>query len=348
MRPTLAVILVATLALLAAPLAACAPGGGGGGNGGGDGDVIYWRMSGGDAEDTPTSIRMQRVCDLVRERTDGGLDITPYFSSVLGDWSAMNEMVMRGDVEMLADALDSAFDPRLAISYYWPYLITDYAEAKDFYKYDTTLFNITYDVMAPLGYIPLAAFPRGIAGCSFAGDPISPGDPDVAKNIKLRVMPLKQCRLTYERLGYLCSALPWGEVYSSIQTGIVDGQMVGGYFQATYFKDITDTFVGYNDYCEHLWYAVNQDAYDSLPAEYQEALLGACQEVCLSYYDEIAGDEEQFLQVLKDWDMNIVELTPAELDACATAVRKDVWPQLEDMVGRDIIYKLYDVLGVDH
>ena len=339
------VVLIAMLLVLASQTA-CAPSGGEA-TGGATGETMFkWRMSGGDAEDTPTSIRQKMMADLVRERTEGGLDITPYYSAVLGDWSAMNEMVMRGDVEILSDALDSAFDPRLAVSYYMPYLVTSYEEAKSFYAYDSTLFNITYDVMEPLGYIPLGALCRGISGCSFKGEPISPGDPDVAKPYKIRIMPLKQCRLTYERLGYLTTAIPWGEAYSSIQTGICDGQMGGGYFQATYFKDITDTYVGYNDYIEHLWFAVNQDAYNSLPAEYQGILLDACQEVCLNYYDEIQQDELQFKQVLEDWDIEVIELTPAELEECALAVRTDVWPQLEDMIGRDIIQKLYDELGV--
>lgn len=346
MRPILLVVLAIVLALLVAPATACAPSGGDGGGGGAEGKVFQWRMSGGDAEDTPISQRQKLFADLVRERTDGGLDITPYYAAVLGDWSAMNEMVMRGDVEILSDALDSAFDPRLAVSYYMPYLVTSYDEAKDFYAYGSTLFSITYDVMEPLGYLPLGALCRGISGCSFKGDPIAPGDPDVPKNIKIRVMPLKQCRLTFERLGYLTTAIPWGEAYSSIQTGICDGQMGGGYFQATYFKDITDTYVGYNDYIEHLWFAVNDDAYNSLPSDYQEVLLGAAQEVCMNYYDEVQQDELQFKEELENWDIQIIELTPAELDACATAVRKDVWPQLEDMIGRDIIHKLYDALGV--
>jgi TRAP-type C4-dicarboxylate transport system substrate-binding protein len=345
-KSTLAVVLlVAVLALIAAPFTACAPSGGS--NGGAPvGTVISWRCGSGEAEDTPAGIRQKLMADLVRERTDGGLDITVYYSSVLGDWSATNEMTMRGDLEMIADALDNAFDPRLAISYYMPYLVTSYDEATEFYAFGNTLFNITYKIMEPLGYIPLGSTARGFAGTSFKGAPVAPGDPDVAKGYKIRVMPLQECRLTYERLGYLTTAIPWGEVYSSIQTGICDGQMGGGYFQATYFKDLTDTYVAYNDYMENNWFAVNVDAYHSLPQEYQDTLLDVCQEVSALSFAQVQEEELEFKQVLIDWDHEIVELTPAELEKCAMAIRTDVWPQLEQRIGRDIIHQLYDALGV--
>ncbi len=341
-------LLALALVLAVTAMPACAPGGGGGSGGGGGDTVVKWRLGSGEAEDTPTGMRQALVADMVREKTDGKFDITVYYSSILGDWSATNEMVMRGDLEMIADALDNAFDPRLAISYYMPYLVTTDPEAKEFYSFGSVLFNITYNIMEPLGYIPLGSTARGFSGCSFKGEPIAPGDPDVAKNYKIRVMPLKQCRLVFERLGYLTTAIPWGEVYSSIQTGICDGQMGGGYFQATYFKDLTTTYVAYNDYCEQNWYAVNVDAYHALPQEYQDILLDVCQEVSSMSYDKVQEEELQFRQELIDWDHTIVDLTQSELDACALAVRQDVWPQLEDMVGRDIIHQLYDALGVPY
>ncbi len=341
-------LLALVLALAISTLPACSAGGGGGDNGGSDNDIIMWRLASGEAEDTPTGQRQQFMTDIVRQKTNGKFDITPYYSAILGDWSATNEMVMRGDIEMIADALDSAFDPRLAISYYMPYLVTSYDQAKDFYAYDSVLFNLTYKIMEPLGYIPLGSTARGFSGCSYKGDPVAPGDPDVAKPYKIRVMPLPQCRLVFERLGYLTTAIPWGEVYSSIQTGICDGQMGGGYFQATYFKDLTTTYIAYNDYCEQNWFACNVDAYHALPKEYQDILLSACQEVSALSYDKVQEEELEFRQVLIDYGNQIVELTPAELDKCALAIRTDVWPQMEGMIGRDIIHQLDDVLGVPY
>jgi hypothetical protein len=62
--------------------------------------------------------------------------------------------------------------------------------------------------------------------------PPAPGDPNVPKNMKVRVMPLAACSMTYEALGYIATPIPYAEVYSGIQTGIVDGQQGGPPFQA--------------------------------------------------------------------------------------------------------------------
>jgi len=311
-------------------------------------EVIKWRTSQDDPEEYPDSQALKAVCDEVREKTNGNFDITPYFGGVLGDWSAMNEMVIRGDMEMIFDPIDSAFDPRLCISYYFPYLVRNYEEHKTFFKQGGVLFNITNEILEPLGIQTLGAWPRGISGVSLREVPPEPGNPDVQKNMKVRVMPLKQCRLTYERLGYMCTAIPYGEVYSSIQTGIVDGQMGGGYMQATLFKDVQGCYISYNDYVEPLWFTVNNDAYNELPQGYKDILVDACQRQCTTYYDIIKQDDAKFREELEDYGLTVIELTPEELDACATAIRKDVWPELEDMVGRNIIYRLYDELGIAH
>jgi len=349
MKHKMLMLILAVVASVTLVAVGCAPEAGPSGGGTpAAGGKVEWRAAIDDPEGYPNSDALKAVCDEVNKNTDGKFIITPYYGAVLGDWSATNEMVMRGDLEMALAPIDSAWDPRLAISYYWPYLVKSYDEAKDFYKEGSLLYNITNNLMKPLGFQTLGAWPRGLSGVSLKDVPPEPGNPDVKKNMKIRVMPLKQCRLTYERLGYMCTAIPYGEVYSSIQTGVVDGQMGGGYMQATLFKDVQGAWVEYDDFCEHNWFLVNSEALNSLSEEYQNILLTACQRQCISHYDVIQNEDAKYEKELKDYGQTIIKLTPEEMDACATAVRKDVWPQLEDMVGRDIIYKLYDELGVPH
>jgi len=190
--------------------------------------VTYkWRMSGGDPPELADSVSMQKVCDTVREKTGGRLDITPYYAAILGSWDQTNEMCMRGDIEMLLEGLDDTFDPRLAIGYYMPYLYTGYEQACPLWAPGGFVYEMMNEMMIPLGYRTLGGWARGISGITVAELPPSPFDPDVPKNMKIRVMGFTACRLTFERMGYMTTAIPYGEVYTSLQTGVAEGQPVG-------------------------------------------------------------------------------------------------------------------------
>ncbi|GAH54533.1 unnamed protein product [marine sediment metagenome] len=235
----------------------------------------------------------------------------------------------------------------MAVSYYWPYLVKSYDEAKVFYKYGGFMQSYTDELVRDLGWRSLGFFPRGLAGCSLREVPPEPGNPNVPKNMKIRVMPLKPCKLTYERLGYLPAAIPYIDVYTSIQTGVIDGQMGGGPIQGTVFKDVQGCWIQYNDYLEMWTWGVNEAAFEKLPQEYQTILINACQHQTEVQFNQIAANDEKFIQEMKDWDLEIVTLTPDELAACASAIRTDVWPQLEDMIGSALLSKLYEQVGLN-
>jgi len=308
---------------------------------------VKWRISNCGTPEMPVSFGMAEFSDKVRDRTDGRVDITPYPGGVLGSWDMTNEMVMRGDIEMILDALDDSFDPRLGIAYYMPYLLTGYDEAAKLWPVGGFVFEVMNEIAKPLGYQPLGAFACGISGMTIKDRPPSPGDPDVPKNMKIRVMPLTACRLTYERLGYMTAAIPFGETYTSIQTGIVDGQMGGGPPQANAFRDVQGYYIHYQDYIEPNWFMVNSEAYNALTPADQKILLDVAQEVQKLQLAEAAAMDERYMQEFRDYGGEVILLTSKELAACAAAVREDVWPELVPLFGKDILGKLCDAVGIE-
>lgn len=284
----------------------------------------------------------------MRERTDGRVDITPYLGGVLGSWDMLNEMLIRGDLEVMFEALDDSFDPRIAIGYYFPYLYKGYDEAERMWSPGGLVYTILNEITTGLGYRTLGAFAAGISGLTIKDRPPEPGNPDVPKNMKIRVMALTACRLTYERLGYMTAAIPFGEVYTSIQTGIVDGQMGGGPMQSTMFKDIQGYYIHYQDYIEPIWYSVNLDAFNSLTAEDQQIIIEVAQEEQKLQFENATAMDERYMQEFRDYGNEVILLTSEELDKCAAVVRTDVWPELTPLVGKALIYRIYDELGIPH
>lgn len=305
-----------------------------------------WITTTGYPPDLDPGIALQRFCDKIAERTKGRVVVTPHFSAALGSWDAANESLIKGDQEMMFEALDDSWDPRLAIGYYMPYVIRSYEEAERAWSPGGVIIEVINEVTSELGYRVLGAYNLGLSGCTTNELPPSPGDPDVPKNMKIRVMALTACRLTYERLGYMAAALPWGDVYTSIQTGIVDGQMGGGAVQALMVKDVQHYYIHYCDYIECGSYSVSEAAWASLTAEDQGIILGVAQEEQKLQFENVRAMEERCMQEFRDYGNEVIILSDAEVEACATAVRQDVWPELAPIIGKALIYRVCDELGI--
>jgi len=289
---------------------------------------------------------MLRFCEKVTERTEGRVTVTGYTDAVLGPGAeAITEMVMRGDVEMMFDALDDSFDPRIAVGYYIPFIFNDFDAAARLWSTDGFVFNILNEVVQPLGYRCLGAWSAGISGLSTRDVPPSPFDPDVPKNMKVRVMGLTACRLTFERLGYMVTAIPFGEVYTSLQTGIVDGQQGGGTMQAYMFRDVQNCYIHYKDYIEPIWISVNTEAFESLDPIDQEIITSVAQEEQELQFRAAEAMDEKYMGMLRDYGWTVLIPTDEEWQRMADAVLQDVWPELTPIIGKSIIYRLYDELG---
>ena len=285
--------------------------------------------------------------DLVEEKTEGRVVVTGYADGLLGGWDAIQEMVIRGDVEMMFEALDDAFDPRIAIGYYIPYVFIDYEASQRLwapggYVYET----LNNRIMIPLGYRALGAWGAGIGGITTSEVPPSPFDPDVPKNMKVRVMALTACQLTAEALGYMAVGMPFADVYTSIQTGIVDGQQGGGTMQAWIFKDIQSVYLHYKDYIEPIWMVIGNESWDLLDQIDQQAITDAAQQVQNEQGGKVEAMDEKYMQMLRDYGWTVLVPTDAEWENMQAVVFAEVWPKLTPVIGTNIIDGLYDALGI--
>jgi len=306
-----------------------------------------WRNSSNYPSDSEGAQAMFRFGDLITERTKGRVTVTSYADGVLGGWDAIQEMVIRGDVEMMFEALDDAFDPRIAVGYYIPYVFIDYEAAQRLWAPGGYVFEtLNNRIMNPLGYRALGAWCAGIGGTTTRDVPPDPWNPDVAKDMKIRVMALTACQLTAESLGYMVVGMPFAEVYTSIQTGIVDGQQGGGTMQAYIFKDIQSCYLHYKDYIEPIWYVVNNDAWASLTEEDQKILTDTAQEMQNEQAAYAQTMDEKYMQMLRDYGWTVLEPTDAEWKHMQEVIFAEVWPELTPIIGTAIINDLYDALGI--
>jgi TRAP-type C4-dicarboxylate transport system substrate-binding protein len=304
-----------------------------------------WRLTQVMPVDSDQHRRALAFTEEVKEKTDGRITIQVHSGGVLCDWVECHERVMRGDYELALQPLAPTYDPRLNIGYYMPYLFTNTAEAKEAYKRGGWVFNMVDELLVDQGIKGLALFPMGWAGMTTREVP--DGWREMKPNkMKIRVMPLKACELTYERLGYIPSTIPYNEAFSAIQTGVADGEMGGPPFQGYQFRDIQGVWIQYNDYLEPWWFFINLKLFNELSEADQKILIEAAERQVQGRWDYFLKEDEEYRKKLKDFGLKVLVPTDAELKSFAKAIREDVWPKMEPLMGKALVDRCRKEVGM--
>lgn len=283
----------------------------------------------------------QAFSDEVKQRSDGRIEITVYPASQLGDWTETHALLMQGAIDIGLQALSTTFDRRLAIAWF-PYIAPTYAEAKTAYSRGGFAYEVVDELIQKQGLHLLGVFGDGMGGAGFSKDVSNPSVPGEDKHLRIRVWPGGTThRVLMEKMGFQVATVPWAELYTGMQTGVVDGQ-IGGSPEMTYsnFKDITKTWVQYNDHLELAWFVMNSDRLQSLPEADQKLLLDVAQEISTKRFDTVEAADELQLKALEANGTKVVLLTPEQLQQMAAFTRETIWPVIGEELGDDVMAKL--------
>src|SRR3546814_1309150 len=148
------------------------------------------------------------------------------------------------------------------------------------------------------------------------------------------------------RFGFATAPLPWAELYTGMQTGIVDG-VIGGTAENQYesFKDVTKMWIQYNDHFEPFYLIASKATFGSLPAEDQKIIADVAQEMTLASMDAMQERDRRYLEALRDAGIEVVILSKEELEAFARIAREEVWPQITEEIGAANMEKIRARMG---
>ncbi|MDG1739253.1 MAG: TRAP transporter substrate-binding protein DctP [Paracoccaceae bacterium] len=294
------------------------------------------------------ALAAERFAELVEEKTEGDLTVTVYPGSQLGDWTEVYEQVIEGAVDMAMQPLATSSDKRLAITWF-PYAFTDYDSARVALSPGGGVFQIIDESLTDQGLTPLAVYGAGMGGAGFASAVEEPGNTDLSRNLKVRVWPGGTThKVLLEAFGYNVATMPWAELYTGLQTGVVDGQ-IGGTPTMTLesFSDITDTWVQYNDHFESDFFFINADRFSGLSDEHQAAVREAALEVATAQFAAVEAADAAALQVMRDNGTNVVTFDSPTLEALAATARAEVWPTIKDELGDEAYAILRASVGLE-
>lgn len=284
----------------------------------------------------------------VKERSEGRVVINVYPASQLGDWVEVHDQVAGGAVDMAMQPLASTSDPRLAIGWF-PYMFPTYEAVEKATRQGGFVHNVVDEIIDAQGMTLLGIFGVGMGGAGFAKEFDEPENPDIKRNMKVRVWPGGVThRHMMERLGFSAATIPWAELFTGMQTGVVDGQ-IGGTAEMTYdnLKEVTKMWVQYNDHFECNWIFINTKSLESLDEADQQIVRDVAQEIATERFEQLKARDAEHLQRLEDFGVKIVTFSDEQLEGLAKVVRADVWPKISGELGDDIYARLRKEVGLD-
>jgi len=168
--------------------------------------------------------------------------------------------------------------------------------------------------------------------------------PEDAKGQKFRIMSSKVLEAQFKAVGAIPQVMPFSEVYSALQQGVIDGQenTNSNIYTKKFFevqKDMTLSNHGYLGYLV----VMSKKFYDSLPKDLQEAVKQAMKEATAKEREYAAALDKEQLDKIKEYAKKSGKLTIHELDdkqkEAWRKVMSTIYPEFYDnnKIGKDLI-----------
>lgn len=284
----------------------------------------------------------QEFAKRVQDQTEERVTFRVYPANQLGDWEETYDQLAQGSIDAAVQSLSTKYDKRMGISWF-PYSVSDYKSAEQAWNVGGFLFNVMDGLLGKQNMTLLAPYANGMGGMAVGSSVEQPANPDADHTaLKIRVWPSGAAthRPVLERLGYNTTTMPWAELYTGVQTGVIDG-MIGGTPENAVrdWNGVVNTWVQLNDHFEVNWLVMNSKSISRLSEQDRTIIQNIAKNLATERFDRVAQADEEYRQKLRDSGVTVVTFNDAEMEAIAKAVRKDVWPQIKGELG-DELYQL--------
>jgi tripartite ATP-independent transporter DctP family solute receptor len=280
-----------------------------------------------------------KFAELVKERTQGRINIKPYYALQLAAGQQINEYFIT--VKGVADfAQGSTINWSPAVKeltiFSMPFFFPNY-KALDAVQNGEPGRKI-WQISEQKGVVCLAWGENGYRELTNSKRPVR--KPEDMEGLKLRVPGTPIFIETFRALGANPMAINWGEALTAFQQGTVDGQenpivsMLIPYKLWEVHKNITLWHYA----IDPLLLGVNKDVWNTFTPQDQEIVAKAAQEAMV--WNKKAArkgleDSTEAIEFLKSKGMQVVTLTPSEVEAFKAKVKpvydkwmKEIGPEL--------------------
>ncbi|AXX95845.1 TRAP transporter substrate-binding protein [Arcobacter ellisii] len=281
----------------------------------------------------------------VEELTGGKIDVQVFPNSQLyGDGEEMKALVMN-NVQLIMPSLSkfTSIAPQMQL-FDLPFIFRDKAHLYNVMDGEVgkTLKSFVDEKkqMMAMDY-----WDAGFKHFSSSKQPIV--TPEDAKGLKFRIQSSKVLEAQFKAVGGNPQVLPFSEVYSALQQGVVDGteNPLSNFYTKKFHEVQSNLTLSNHGYLGYL-VVMNSKFWDKLPKDLQANVAQAMKEATELERKESAVEDAKIMEELTKYSketgkLQIVELTPEQKEQWKKAMSV-VYPQFYDVIGEDLIKKAID------
>ena len=286
-------------------------------------------------QDHPYTLGMVRFAQLVRERTQGRVAVQIHHSRQLGDERQVVEGLQLGTVHLTVTSTGplGGFVPEMNVLDL-PFLFRDASHA---YKVlDGEIGRGLLDKFEAVGIKGLAFWENGFRHVTTGKTPVErPAD---LKGLKIRVMENRVHQAAFRQLGADATPMAWGEVFTSLQQGLLDAQENPIPIVSTFKLYEVQKYLSLTG---HVYspapVLMSKKTWDRMPPDVQKILLDTAMEVAKIQRQLNRGQEEKQVGELRAKGMTVIE--KPDRNAFREAM-KPVFDQFQGQFGKDLVQRI--------
>lgn len=289
------------------------------------------------SEEHPYQLGLLKFKELVEQKTNGKVEVQVFPSSQLGNERDMLEGLKLGTLEMAltGTGVTQNYQKKLSL-FSLPYIFRDSEHA---YKVlDGPVGQELFALLEQNGIKVLAAYENGFREVTNNKRPIN--SPEDLKGLKIRTPESEIYLDTLKAMGANALPMAWGEVYTALQQGTIDGQE-NALIHIWHAK--TWEVQKYIAITDHIYdpapLSISLKTWNSLPQDIQQAVAEAAAE-SRDYQRQVF--QEQSKDVENKLLSKGISITKPDLEPFREAV-KSVWEKYEPVIGQDVIDKAVNV-----
>ncbi len=275
-------------------------------NGKKSGDVYKLKIAHHTPEGSPYDKAALLFKELVEERTDGKVNITVYPGGVLGDERSLTESIQNGTLDLAVLTISPMvnFVPDLAVLDL-PYVFTNFDQAKKFLDSDISMDLLNAGIED--NFKGLGLILRGPRHITNNKGPIN--TPADVKGMKIRVVESPVYLKVFGELGATVQAMSWGDCYTALQQGAIDGQENATH---TIYDERVDEVQKYVSLTNHAycWTSIfaSKSNLEQLPEDIQQIIVDAGNEATREISNQQMENEQFYVDELTKRGMTFNEV----------------------------------------
>ncbi|MEK6717792.1 MAG: TRAP transporter substrate-binding protein [candidate division NC10 bacterium] len=285
--------------------------------------------------DHPYTLGMVRYADLVKERTNGRVAIQIHHSRQLGDERQVVEGLQLGTIHLTVTSTGplGGFVPEMNVVDL-PFLFRD---AEHAYKVlDGEIGRGLLNKFDAVGIKGLAFWENGFRHITTSKKPVR--EPTDMKGLKIRVMENKVHQAAFRQLGSDATPMAWGEVFTSLQQGLLDAQENPIPIIYTFKLNEVQKYVSLTG---HVYspapLLMSKKTWDRMPPEIQKVMFDTAVEVARYQRGLIREQEQKQIGELRAKGMTIIEQPDR---AAFREAMKPVFEQFQGQFGKDLVQRI--------